>query len=141
MQHTTIELNKIHCGNALTVLKTLPSESVDCVVTSPPYFLLRDYGTMGQIGLENTPEQYIKRLASVFMECRRVLKNDGTMWVVIGDSYAGSGRGWGGKNDLYSRKIQPRASYATEFSKPKNIPNYKNKDLYSAHTGTRTLLV
>jgi len=129
MQHTTIELNKIHCGNALTVLKTLPSESVDCVVTSPPYFLLRDYGTMGQIGLENTPEQYIKRLASVFMECRRVLKNDGTMWVVIGDSYAGSGRGWGGKNDLYSRKIQPRASYATEFSKPKNIPNYKNKDL------------
>jgi DNA modification methylase len=51
------------------------------------------------------------------------------MWVVIGDSYAGSGRGWGGKNDLYSRKIQPKASYATEFSKPQILENYKSKDL------------
>jgi DNA modification methylase len=82
-----------------------------------------------QIGLEQTPEKYIQRLTDIFWECYRVLKKDGTMWVVIGDSYAGSGRGWGGKNDVYSRKIQPNASFATEFSKPKKLYNYKNKDL------------
>jgi DNA modification methylase len=58
-----------------------------------------------------------------------VLKKEGTLWIVIGDSYAGSGRGWSGKNDLYSRKIQPKASFATQFSKPHKLPNYKNKDL------------
>jgi len=86
----TIELNKIICGNALTSLKSLPNESVNCIVTSPPYYALRDYGVNGQIGLEKTPETYIENLVNVFSECKRVLKNDGTMWVVIGDSYAGS---------------------------------------------------
>jgi DNA modification methylase len=102
---------------------------VDYIVTSPPYYLLRDYGVSGQIGLENSPEQYIKNLTKIFMECRRVLKKDGTMWIVSGDSYAGSGGGWRIKNDLYSRKIQPKSSFATEFSKPKKLLNYKNKDL------------
>ena len=124
-----MEINKIYCGDSLDILRTLPAESVDCVVTSPPYYCLRDYGIEGQIGLEKSPEVYIKRLTAVFEECRRVLTADGTMWVVIGDSYAGSGRGWGGKNDLYSRKIQPAASFATEFSKPHKLQNYKNKDL------------
>jgi len=124
-----MELNHIYTGDALKTLRTLPSESVDCVVTSPPYYCLRDYGVGGQIGLENSPERYIANLAKVFMECRRVLKNNGTMWIVIGDSYAGSGRGWGSKNDLYSRKVQPKASFATEFAKPKKLQNYKNKDL------------
>ena len=124
-----MELNHIYTGDALKVLKSLPSESVDCIVTSPPYFLLRDYNVAGQIGLEQSPEKYIKRLETVFIACKRVLKKSGTMWVVIGDSYAGSGRGWSGKNDLYSRKIQPKASFATEFSKPKSLPNCKNKDL------------
>jgi len=86
-------LKYIYTGDALRTLRTLPSESVDCVVTSPPYYCLRDYGVDGQIGLENSPERYIANLAKVLMECRRVLKNDGTMWIVIGDSYAGSGRG------------------------------------------------
>lgn len=124
-----MELNHIYTGDALKILKSLPSESVDCVITSPPYYCLRDYGVSGQIGLENSLQKYIKNLAKIFMECYRVLKKDGTMWVVIGDSYAGSGRGCGGKNDLYSRKIQPKASYATEFSKPNKLLNYKNKDL------------
>jgi DNA modification methylase len=124
-----MNLNHIYEGDALTVLRTLPNESVDCVVTSPPYYCLRDYNVKGQIGLERTPEQFIKRLTEVFMECRRALNKEGTMWIVIGDSYTGSGRGWGGKNDLYSRKIQPSASFATEFSKPKKLQNYKNKDL------------
>jgi len=125
----TEKLNKIICGDSLEVLKTLPAECVNCIVTSPPYYCLRDYGVSGQIGLEKTPEQYIENLVNVFSECYRVLKSDGTMWVVIGDSYAGSGRGWSGKNDLYSRKIQPAASFATEFSKPHKLSGYKSKDL------------
>jgi DNA modification methylase len=124
-----LELNKIICGDALLSLKSLPSQSVNCIVTSPPYYCLRDYGVAGQIGLENAPEKYIENLTKIFAECYRVLKNDGTLWVVIGDSYAGSGRGWSGKNDLYSRKIQPKASFATEFSKPQKPKGYKSKDL------------
>ena len=121
-----IELNKIHCGDALSVLKTLPAESVNCVVTSPPYYGLRNYGADGQIGLETTPEQYLKRLTDVFMECLRVLKTDGTMWIVIGDSYAGSGRGIG---DINKKGIQQKASYVGEFCKPYKISGYKSKDL------------
>ncbi|MDR2823601.1 MAG: site-specific DNA-methyltransferase [Prevotellaceae bacterium] len=122
-------MNKIICGDALEVLRTFPNESANCVVTSPPYYCLRDYGVSGQIGLEKSPEMYIENLVSVFMECHRILRNDGTMWVVIGDSYAGSGRGWGDKNGLYSRGVQPTASFATKFSKPHKLANYKNKDL------------
>lgn len=80
-------------GDSLTVLRTMESESVNCVVTSPPYYGLRDYGVDGQIGLEETPEEYIQRLVDVFHEVKRVLKKDGTLWLNIGDSYAGSGKG------------------------------------------------
>ena len=121
-----MELNHIYTGDALKTLRQFPSESVDCVVTSPPYYCLRDYGVAGQIGLEQTPEQFIKRLTEVFIACKRVLKKTGTMWIVIGDSYAGSGRGWG---DINRKGIQQKASFANEFSKPKNLRNYKNKDL------------
>ena len=79
----------IHSGDAVAVLQTLPSESVNCCITSPPYFGLRDYSVDGQIGLEETPEQYIERLVAVFREVRRVLRDDATLWVNIGDSYAG----------------------------------------------------
>lgn len=71
----------------------MPDEIVHCCVTSPPYYGLRDYGVSGQIGLEETPEAYIARLVGVFREVRRVLRDDGTLWVNIGDSYA---RGFGG---------------------------------------------
>ncbi len=90
-----MELNHIYCGDALEVLKTLPDNSVDCGVTSPPYFGLRDYGVSGQIGLEETSEQFIKKLVDVFRKFRRVLKPEGTLWVNVGDSYAGGGRGSG----------------------------------------------
>ena len=138
-------MSKVLLGDCLEVLKTLPDESVDCCVTSPPYYGLRDYGTgtwvggdpncphkrmskyspntatghaqeelignVGdaiyktvcplcgavredkQIGLEETPEEYIDKLTAVFHEVKRVLKNDGTLWLNIGDSYNGSGRG------------------------------------------------
>lgn len=86
-------MNKIIIGDALESLKQVPDETVDCCVTSPPYYGLRDYGVAGQIGLEETPDEYIDRLVETFREVRRTLKPDGTLWVVIADSYAGSGKG------------------------------------------------
>ena len=75
-------------GDSLAVLKAIKSESIDCCVTSPPYWGLRDYGVAGQIGLESTPDAFVARLVEVFREVRRVLKTDGTCWVNLGDSYA-----------------------------------------------------
>ena len=80
-------------GDALKVLKTIESNSVDCIITSPPYYQLRDYGVKGQIGLESTVSRYITKLRKVFQECYRVLKNDGTLWIVIGDTYNGDKKG------------------------------------------------
>lgn len=85
-----MELNKVYLGDSLETIKTFPSESIDCVVTSPPYYALRDYGIEGQIGLEETPEKYIERLVELFREVRRCLKKTGVMFCNIGDSY------WGG---------------------------------------------
>ena len=82
---------RILCGDATEVLRTLPAESIQCCVTSPPYFGLRDYGVEGQIGLEATPEAYVERLVGVFREVRRVLRDDGTLWLNLGDSYASNG--------------------------------------------------
>ena len=81
----------ILCGDALTVLKTMPDESVNCCVTSPPYYALRDYGVDGQIGREATPALYVARLTEIFREVRRVLTTDGTLWLNIADTYAGKG--------------------------------------------------
>lgn len=86
-------MSRIICADAAAGLKTLPSESVRICVTSPPYYGLRDYGEDGQIGIEHTPREYIARLVEVFAEVYRVLKPDGTLWVNISDSYAGSGKG------------------------------------------------
>ena len=86
-------MNKIICADALDGLKSLASESVDMCVTSPPYYGLRDYGEEGQIGIEKSPQEYEKNLTEIFMEVHRVLKPTGTLWLNIGDSYAGSGKG------------------------------------------------
>jgi site-specific DNA-methyltransferase (adenine-specific) len=80
-------VNSILNGDAANVLAQLPSSSVDCIVTSPPYYLQRDYSTPVQIGNENTPDEYIKNLLKVFKECHRVLKEDGTLWINLGDKY------------------------------------------------------
>lgn len=97
-------MSKFLCGDAVEQLRTLADGSVNMCVTSPPYYGLRDYGEEGQIGLEQTPEEYIAKLVQVFDEVYRVLATDGTLWVNIGDSYAGSGKGpitlaKGGKNE------------------------------------------
>lgn len=86
-------MNKIICGDALTVLRTLPDKCCRCCVTSPPYYGLRDYGVAGQIGLEPKLRDYMDRLIEVFAEVKRVLTDDGTLWINIADSYAGSGKG------------------------------------------------
>lgn len=83
-------------GEALAVLKGLPDESVHCIVSSPPYWRQRDYGMAGQLGLEQTPEEYIDRLVEIFREARRVLRTDGTAWVNLGDKWASGGNGGGG---------------------------------------------
>ena len=76
-----IEMDKIYCGDSLQVLQTLPENAVDCCVTSPPYYALRDYGADGQIGREATPEEYVSRITAVFHEVKRVLTPEGTCWL------------------------------------------------------------
>lgn len=82
-------MSEIIQGDSLTVLKGLPDQHVNCVVTSPPYYGLRDYGVLGQMGLEPTPDEYVQKMVELFREVRRVLMDDGTLWLNIGDSYAG----------------------------------------------------
>ena len=86
-----METDRILCGDALEMLRTLPDNSVHCCVTSPPYYALRDYGVDGHIGREDTPAQYVARLTDVFSEVRRVLRPSGTLWLNIADTYAGKG--------------------------------------------------
>lgn len=93
---------QINVGDSRERLRELPDGSVHCCVTSPPYFGLRDYGVDGQMGLEASPEEFVSGMVDLFREVRRVLRDDGTLWLNIGDSYAGSGRGGyaGGKSTL-----------------------------------------
>lgn len=121
----TIELNKIYNCDVTEGIH-LPDESVNCVVTSPPYWGLRDYGVDGQIGLEKTPEEYIDKIVNVFREVWRVLRKDGTVFLNLGDSYNGSGKA-GKKDSEYFNKH-------TEFGKPA-----KNKDKIGIPTNIKGL--
>jgi len=90
-------------GDCREQLALLPDQSVHCIVTSPPYYGLRDYGVDGQIGLEQTPEAYVAELVGVFREARRVLRDDGTLWLNLGDSYGSvGGNTYAGFNERYS---------------------------------------
>lgn len=127
-----MELNKVYLGDSLETIKTFPDESIDCVVTSPPYYGLRDYGVDGQIGLEDSPEAYIERLVLLFREVRRVLKKDGTCWVNLGDSYWGGGWRNASFNE-HSGDIQKgsKGTYCGESMPPMKgfVNGYKPKDL------------
>ncbi len=97
-------------GDALTVLKRLPDNSVQCVVTSPPYWGLRDYNSTDQIGLEPTLPQFVNSLRNVFAEVRRVLREDGVFWLNIGDGYTSGNRGWRApdkKNPARAMSVRP----------------------------------
>lgn len=114
-------------GDALTVLKTLPDESVHCIVTSPPYWRQRDYGVAGQLGLEPTPEAYIDRLVAIFRELRRVLRPDGTCWVNLGDKWASGGNGGGGSFMEERAEAWAHVKESKGWRKPP--AGYKDKDL------------
>lgn len=123
----------IMIGNALDELKKLSASSIDCCVTSPPYYGLRDYGVQGQIGLEDTVQEYIEKLVLVFREVRRVLKDDGTLWLNMGDSYAGSGKGRNSDgsvpDSIYHCKEQNVKGRITGTLTKNRTSNYKPKDL------------
>ncbi len=111
-------------GDCLDVLRGLPDQWAHMCVTSPPYWGLRDYGHDGQLGLEETPEAYVARMVEVFAEVRRVLRDDGTLWLNIGDSYAsspasgGPGKQWEGNNQ---RTPMDRAYLRPDGLKPKDL--------------------
>lgn len=123
--------------DCLEGLKELPDNSVDCCITSPPYYGLRDYGTEGQIGLEETPEQYVDKLVEVFGEVKRVLKDEGTLWLNIGDSYMSKPKSnYDGKgkslNDKSYGTGDTTLGYKQSGDKFKALLSggvYKNKDL------------
>jgi DNA modification methylase len=98
-------MDQIIQADCLEELKKLPDKCVQTCATSPPYFGLRDYGVDGQIGLEETLEAYIQRIVEVFREVRRCLRDDGTLWLNLGDSYSAGGRGGGGKQDTNKGSI------------------------------------
>ena len=108
-------------GDCIEGMRTLPDASVHCCVTSPPYWGLRDYGHAGQIGLESTPEAYVARMVEVFREVRRVLRDDGTCWVNLGDSYAGGGKGGGGSFDSERPGWSSRGRMDGHGLKPKDL--------------------
>jgi DNA modification methylase len=85
-------MHRLIQGDALTELRALPDNSIQTCVTSPPYYGLRDYDAAGQIGLEETPAIYVDKIVEVLREVRRVLRDDGTLWLILGDSYASTGR-------------------------------------------------
>ena len=116
---------KIIIGDCRDVLSTLPDESVHCVVTSPPYFGLRDYGMAGQIGREGTPEAFVNELVSVFSEVRRVLRVDGVLFLNLGDSYASGGRATyrSGASQNKGQHVQ------NDMPRPRDAAGIKPKDL------------
>ena len=106
-----MEYNKIICGDTLEVLKQLPDEFVDCVVTSPPYYGLRDYGVDGQLGLEKNLNEYLDKMLLITGELKRVLKKSGTMWWNHGDSYGGLAHSdWSSSNPEIQKKYQKNAT-------------------------------
>jgi DNA modification methylase len=107
-------LIEILTGDCREVLKALPSGSIHACISSPPYFGLRDYGVAGQIGLEQTPDAYVAELVAVFREVRRVLRDDGTLWLNLGDSYAAA-RGSGDR-------VSPDSKQATNVG---SLPHHE----------------
>lgn len=121
----------VYVGDCMEVLKNMKENTVDSCVTSPPYYRLRNYETEGQIGLEETPEEYVEKLVEIFREVRRILKPEGTLWVNIGDSYAGSGKGAANYPETHKGGMQSsnRGAFGTAIPKTKRSEGIKNKDL------------
>lgn len=117
-------MDRIINRDALYALRELPYESIHCCVTSPPYYALRDYGLDAQIGRENTPEEYIGRLVEVFREVKRVLRQDGTLWLNISDTYCGTG-----SKGSYTDPLNPKGRNGQAVSLAHKANGCKKKDL------------
>jgi DNA modification methylase len=124
-----MKVNKVYWGDNRVLLKTFPDQSVDCIVTSPPYFGKRNYNVKGQIGLEQHPDEYINELVNIFNECKRILKDTGTFWLNIDDSYYNYRPGKG-------QKLWKQSVAKTDQDLPSICPRranklngYKEKDL------------
>lgn len=113
-------------GNCLDLLAAMPDESVQTCVTSPPYWGLRDYGEAAQLGLEPTPEEYVENMVAVFREVRRVLRDDGTLWLNLGDSYMGGGGG------NYGSGISTASDHG------QHLTNVRNRREFIENTGLKT---
>jgi len=130
-------LNTVQHADALSLLATLPDDSVQSIITSPPYYAQRDYEDQRQIGLEATPQDYIKALVGVFREAHRVLKKDGTLWLNIGDTYVGATsqhkeNGSQGKTSRYSKKHMNGV--------PKTGRAHRNKTFYNMGLPMKSLV-
>jgi site-specific DNA-methyltransferase (adenine-specific) len=119
---------KITQGKAEEVLATLPDKSIQACVTSPPYWQLRDYGVADQLGTEPTPELYVEKLAAIFDSVRRVLRDDGTLWLNLGDSFCGGG-GYCPTAPSNQAGSKQSGSKGTKAAKRPIPPGYKAKDL------------
>lgn len=126
-------LDTVLQGDALEVLKTLPDESVNCCICSPPYFQLRSYVDANnpikahEIGIEQTPQEYVANLVAIFREVKRVLRCDGTFWLNLGDSYNGSGKG-GGTGEFSQKQVTNKGSYTDV--KPSRLKELPAKNLF-----------
>jgi site-specific DNA-methyltransferase (adenine-specific) len=118
----------IQTGDCLAVMRGMADGSVNCCVTSPPYFGLRDYGHEGQIGLEPTPDAYVARLVEVFREARRVMREDGTLWLNLGDSYNAAGRNGHGTRVGYKQGTNRASATGADACRP-SVGTLKEKDL------------
>lgn len=121
-------INRIIQNDAISGLETLPDNSINCCVTSPPYWGLRDYGMSDQIGLEATPEEFIAKLVAVFREVKRVLRDDGTLWVNIGDSYCSTAPGTMG-DPLHIKEASDEVRKSRQKYRQETPTGMKPKDL------------
>jgi DNA modification methylase len=130
-------VDKTIVGDARSALAKLRPKSFNTCITSPPYFGLRDYGVDGQLGNENTPEEYVANIVAVFREVRRVLRNDGTVWLNLGDSYASSRKG--GSQGKDGRRADRRftASLGAKRSRPEG--QRLNRDTLAGRFGLKRM--
>jgi DNA modification methylase len=119
---------QIITGDARDRLRELPDASVHCCVTSPPYFGLRDYGVEGQMGLESTPAEFVAGMVALFREVRRVLRDDGTLWLNLGDSYNAAGRTGHGTRTGFKQVTNRASANGADIVRP-NVTALKEKDL------------
>ena len=115
---------KILQGNCLDKLKELPDQSINTCITSPPYWGLRDYGEYKQLGMEDTPEEFVENLVQVFREVKRVLRDDGTVWLNLGDSYCGTGN-----KGNYTDPKHKEGRNGQKIALNNKIEGFKSKDL------------